>query len=212
MESSHLRPQVEVQHYQDWFRYQRLARWISYWHQIALCLSTRAETCLEIGVGTGVVRDALRKQGVSVTTVDVDEALGVDRVGDVRALPCSDYEFDAVLCAQVLEHIPFTDLPSAVGELRRVSRKAAVISLPQRGASVSISMRWGFGSFLAERGLVFRMPDPRRFQFDGQHYWEIGSRGASRRQVRTMLNKSFTIEQEFTPAGFPYHRFYRLKC
>ena len=99
LEGSDLKLQVEPQHYQDWFEYQRLARWISYWHQVGLVLRTRAATCLEIGVGTGAVRDALRRQGVSVTTVDMDEALGVDRVGDVRTLPCADDEFDAVLCA-----------------------------------------------------------------------------------------------------------------
>jgi hypothetical protein len=131
--------QVATTHYDDWLQYHRKARWVSYWHQITEVLAVKPATCLEIGIGAGFVRDALTKQGLKVTTVDIDEGLGVDRVGDVRNLPCEDGEFDVVLCSQVLEHIPWAAVPSAVAELRRVCRTHSIVSLPQSGTGFGLS-------------------------------------------------------------------------
>jgi 2-polyprenyl-3-methyl-5-hydroxy-6-metoxy-1,4-benzoquinol methylase len=98
-------PQVEPSHYRG-LDYNTKGRWASYWHQISEVLDVSPASCLEVGVGAGYVRHALQENGVTVTTVDIDPRLGVDRVGDVSALSCADGEFDVVLCAQVLEHVP----------------------------------------------------------------------------------------------------------
>lgn len=203
--------QVARAHYDDWLTYHRKARWISYWHQITEVLATRAATCLEIGIGAGFVRDALVKQGVAVTTVDIDQELGVDRVGDVRNLPCKDGEFDAVLCSQVLEHVPWQDVPRGVSELRRVCRTHSVVSLPQSGVGVGLSFGVSAGNWLAERGITLRAPDPRMYRFDGQHHWEVSSRGKGRNAVRRILSEGFSVEREFPVPEFPYHRFYVLR-
>src|SRR4051812_39743441 len=94
--------QVPTAHY-DWSHYNRKGRWASYWHQVDEVLATRAGTCLEIGTGSGEVRDALRRFGVEVTAIDIDADLGPQLVGDVRDLPCEDGSFDVVLASQVLE-------------------------------------------------------------------------------------------------------------
>ncbi len=203
--------QVASAHYDDWLHYHRKARWSSYWHQITEVLAVRPSTCLEIGIGAGFVRDALVKQGVAVTTVDIDQQLGVDRVGDVRSLPCGDGEFDVVLCSQVLEHVPWPDVPRGIAELRRVCRRHAIVSLPQSGFGFALTLGVSAGGYLAERGLSFRAPDPRRYRFDGQHYWQVSSRGKSRKTVRRTLSDGFFIDREFVVPDFQYHRFYVLR-
>ena len=78
---------MTASHY-GWTAYNVKGRWVSYWHQITEVINSGAKTVLEIGTGTGTVRDCLRGLGVAVTVVDIDESLGADRVGDdFRAEP-----------------------------------------------------------------------------------------------------------------------------
>ena len=56
------------------------------------------------------------------------------------------------------------------------------------------------------------IPLPRRHVFDGQHHWQVGAPGTSRRQVREALRRGFEIEREYTVPEFTYHRFYVLRA
>jgi SAM-dependent methyltransferase len=201
--------QVAKAHY-DWTHYNRKGRWASYWHQIDEVLATRAGTCLEIGTGAGEVRDALTRLGVEVTTVDIDAALGPELVGDVRDLPCADAAFDVVLAAQVLEHIPWRDVPRAVSEIRRVCRSGAVVSLPQSGIAIGLTLSTSI-SRIGEPGVSLRVGTPRRHRFDGQHYWQVGARDTGRRAVREVLAAGFRVVREYAVPEFTYHRFYVLE-
>jgi SAM-dependent methyltransferase len=199
--------QVPPSHY-DWATYDVKPRWNSYWHQIDEVLKSGARSCLEIGTGSGVVRDVLRRMGVAVTVVDIDDALGVDRVGDVRSLPAADGEFDAVLCCQVLEHLPWPEVPVAAAELRRVCSGHAIVSLPQSGSDVLLDVALPkFG----RRRVHGRVNSRSGWSFDGQHYWQVLSRGTGRRAVRRVFSDAgFHVEREFTVPEFTYHRFYVL--
>jgi hypothetical protein len=200
--------QVSPQHY-DWATYNLKGRWISYWHQVDEVVATGAATCLEVGVGTGIIRHALAQAGVEVTCVDIDPRLGVDRVGDVTSLPCSDREFDVVLCSQVLEHLPWGEVPRAIAEIRRTCRTHAIVSLPQTGFSLGMGVEL---SVLGRRSFATRVPLPRRYVFDGQHHWEVGALGTRRGRVREALRRGFEIEREYTVPEFSYHRFYVLRA
>jgi hypothetical protein len=199
--------QVQPAHYANQL-YNRKGRWVSYWHQIDESLAANPSSCLEIGVGPGVVRDVLRQRGIDVTCVDIDPQLGVERVGDVRALPCDDGEFDVVLCAQVLEHVPLHDVPTAVGELYRVARRRAVVSLPQSGRTYRLSLEL---PKLGVHHLVRRAPVRRPHRFDGQHHWQVGTPGCRAADVREILRApGFSVAREYVVPEFTYHRFYVL--
>jgi SAM-dependent methyltransferase len=82
---------------------------------------------LEVGCGEGELAERLtRESGADVVAVDQSErmveltrARGVDaRVADVQQLPFADAEFDAVLAAWMLYHVP--DLERGIAELARV--------------------------------------------------------------------------------------------
>jgi ubiquinone/menaquinone biosynthesis C-methylase UbiE len=141
--------------------------------------SLSPSTVLEIGHGTGIVRDTLRLDGYVVTTLDIDPELGPDIIASVTSIPCSSKSFDAVLAAEILEHIRWEDVPRALSELARVSRKGVVIGLPYKGKAFYFSInlpkipyiRWGF-----------KIPSFKSHTFDGQHYWELGTREVSVRK------------------------------
>lgn len=92
---------------------------------------------LDIGARDGFMAILLAERFTSVTALDLEMPQIVHpRVvpikGDIRALPFDDGEFDAVLCAEVLEHIPPQHLPAACSEIARVTNTNAVIGVPFR--------------------------------------------------------------------------------
>jgi ubiquinone/menaquinone biosynthesis C-methylase UbiE len=198
--------QVDKTHY-EWASYNVKGRWVSYWHQVHEVLGTGSASVLEVGVGCGLVKNQLRAAGLDVTCVDIDERLGADRVGDVRALPFDDNVFDIVVCAQVLEHMPWEEFPRALRELHRVARRWALVTLPQSGKPLALVVTLPKLGTLA---YATRTPSLRRYRFDGQHYWQVGSRGTRQRAVRARLAPLFDIKPEYTLPDFAYHRFYLL--
>ncbi len=82
---------------------------------------------LEVGPGPGEVSERIRRElGACVIAIDVSERMvelarqrGVDaRVGDVQDLPFPDREFDLVVAAWVLFHLP--ELDRGLAEIARV--------------------------------------------------------------------------------------------
>jgi SAM-dependent methyltransferase len=89
---------------------------------------------LEVGGGEGELAERLAKElGVEVVGVDQSAAMvaeqrarGIDaRVGDVQDLPFADAEFDLVVAAWMLYHLP--DLDRGVAELSRVLKPDGVL-------------------------------------------------------------------------------------
>lgn len=200
--------QVSDGHY-DW-SYSDKARWVSYWHQIDEVLSAHPASCLEVGMGSGIVQSALRTAGVALTTVDIDDRLDVDRVGSVTDLPAADDEFDVVLCAQVLEHLPWDQFPIALRELARIARHRVVVSLPQSGRSFKLDIALPLHRDRRWR-VVYQTPARTRHEFDGQHYWQVGAAGSWPSAVRRIMNRDFVILREYIVPENMYHRFYVLQ-
>jgi SAM-dependent methyltransferase len=96
--------------------------------------AAKPQRVLEVGGGEGELAERMVKElGVGVVGVDQSEAMvaeqrarGIDaRVGDVQELPFEDGEFDLVLAAWMLYHVP--DLDRGVAELARVLRPDGVL-------------------------------------------------------------------------------------
>src|SRR6266404_9387668 len=135
--------QVGTDHYGP-ANYDALHRWISYWYQMQAIVRCRPSTVLEIGIGSGVLNRYLRDRlGLEVTTVDFDESLQPDRVGDVRELDSivQQNSFDVVVAFQVLEHLPFSDFIPALRQLANASRGSVVLSLPHYGYDCQLRLR-----------------------------------------------------------------------
>ena len=167
-------------------------------------------------MGNRTVSNYLKENGVDVTTFDFDKELKPDIVGDVRDMKgVKDNSFDVVMACEVLEHIPWDDVPEALRELRRVSNGYVVVSLPQYGWSFNINLVIPFlDRFTKKKSLNIGFFIHRFYSnvtFDGQHYWEVGCKDYSLKRVRELFSKYFNIEDEFEVELNRFHRFFVLK-
>jgi len=211
-----MEPQVDKKHY---FRkkYDDLSRFISYFYQVDLAQEYTPDKgkILEIGKGNGFFADYSSKLGYSVTTCDFDKNLSPDVVADIRSLPLPDNSFDSVTAFEVLEHIPFEEVPKALSELKRVSRKHVLISLPYRSAAFEFILKFpGIRTLFKKPFLDFLLRIPLRFggiEVSGQHYWEIDCWKYSLGNLRKLLKNQFKIVREIKPAMNHYHYFFVLE-
>ncbi len=162
---------------------------------------------MEVGVGNKIVSSYLTNQGIKVITFDKDEKLNPDIVGNVLKTPFQDNSFDVILCAEVLEHLPFEKFGEALSELERITKKHLVLSLPHFGHSIKFSFKI---PLLKEKKSAVRMPFPIKHHFNGEHYWEIGKRGYPLSKIKKIIKRHFKIKKEFIPFENQYHHFFIL--
>src|SRR5438034_7867548 len=90
-------------------------------------VEARPRRVLEVGGGEGELAERIRDElGAEVIGIDQSERMveiqrskGIDaRVGDVQTLPFADGEFDVVVAAWMLYHVP--DLDRGLAEIARV--------------------------------------------------------------------------------------------
>jgi len=110
--------------------YDTKERFCSYWHQIQEVLLLKPSEVLEIGIGNGFVSRYLKERGINVTTLDIDKELKPDVVGSVLDIPFHCETFQVVACYEVLEHLPYEDIPKALSEISRVSKQYVILSVP----------------------------------------------------------------------------------
>ncbi len=208
-----MQKQVNKKHYLK--DYDTVERFISYYYQCSLILDLKVKNALEIGIGNKLTSNYLKNCGVKVVTCDIDKELKADYIADVRKLPFPNSKFDAAYAFQVLEHLPFEDFETALIELHRVSKKYVIISLPCSSTSFELILRFPFINKLFKKNyldLFLRFPYFfKKYKFDGQHYWELYSKGCSLRIIRNKLNAKFKIIKEVRPEINSYHYFFVLE-
>ena len=191
--------------------YDTRQRFASYWHQIAEIMSLLPERVLEIGVGSGFVSTYLRNQNLPLTTLDTSCDLKPQIVGDVTQIPCADSSFDVVSCCEVLEHLPYELFPTALSEIHRVSRRYAIVSLPDAGRVYRLALQV---PMVPDKSLLYRFARffKRSIDPDGLHCWEIGRKGYPLRMVvHDLQSAGFSIEKAYNVFENPLHRFFVLR-
>ena len=199
-------------------RYLTMERFISYYHQVNFVLDEKPRDVLEIGVGNKIVSDLLKKSGVNIKNCDIDVELKPDIVSDVRNLSVKDDEFDLVIAYEVLEHLPFDDFKKALEELKRVSKGKVIVSLPF--PSIHLEFFLKFKSVIRSRKIVkkifFALKIPYFLKIidinkNKQHYWEIGTKGYSKKKVEKILKSVFDEVKSPKIILDSYHKYYILK-
>ncbi len=186
-------------------------RWISLWHQVNEVMTKAPKTILEIGVGNGLVSHVFKLLSQSIITIDIDRYLKPDYIGDVRKLPFPNSSFDTILCAQVLEHLPYTDFTKALSELNRVCKRYTILTLPHDYMTYLL-VCFKVIPFLKPITIFRTLPRWQTHSFDGQHYWEIGKKGYPLFKIsREIKAAGFIIEKTYCLPENPYHRFFILK-
>lgn len=212
MMDDHGVPGVQVEDgFYEFDRYVTDERWASFWHQIRAVLGTRPATVLEVGPGFGATTFGLRRAGVNVTTFDFDPALKPDVVGDVRRLgelvPAKS--FDTACAFQILEHLPFEDFPVALEALAGAARRNVIISLPYWGYPLEFRFRFLKNRFSGR--FARKLSRNPVWTFDGQHYWELGTKGHSVARVERELEKHFIVRKKYFCPDYSYHYFFECE-
>ncbi len=103
-----------------------------------------ARSALDVGCAKGFLVRALRRQGVDAWGADLseyavntapDEVRPWLRVGRCQDLPFPDSLFDALILMETLEHIPPPELDRTLEEIRRLTKRWVLATIPAPGAT-----------------------------------------------------------------------------
>jgi len=191
--------------------YDKKKRFAGYWHQIDEIISLKPDVVLEVGIGNGFVSEYLKKRKINIKTLDLDEKLSPDIVGNVLSIPFEAGAFDVVACYEILEHLPYEDFRKALSEIFRVSRSYAILSLPDLVRAYRMLLDL---PKIGEIKKVFQIPKIRKIEhkFDGLHYWEIGKAGYPLKRISDDIRSAgFEIKKTYRVFEDPYYRFFVLK-
>lgn len=191
-----MKPQVDKSVYFS-PKYLSPARLTCYSYQFREIVALMPGSILEIGIGSGLLSFLLRKAGFNLTTVDFDKALEPDIVASVTDIPLPDNSVDVVACFQVLEHLPFEMFSTALGEMRRITRKHIIISLPDCGRFYKMEINL---PKIGRRKLSIQLPffRPALHKFDGEHYWEVNKKGYSLKSIiRTIETLQLSLTKTY---------------
>ena len=165
---------------------------------------------LVIGVGDNLLKIILKnKFNLTVKTMDIDIELEPGYLGsitDIRSIVTE--KFDIVICAHVLEHLPFKYFSESINQIKLIS-DYSLVYLPI--AKFGIIIGAGIYPFFFKKIYLIATWFFKKHKFDGQHYWEIGTFGYPATRIRRELNKYFYIKKEYNPENWMYSYNFILK-
>ncbi len=210
---SNFKIQVDKDHYKK--EYNSVPKFISYFYQIDITEQLKPKRILEIGVGNGIVSNYFKTNYNNIDTCDFEKKLNPDFCADIRNMPIKSSQYDLVMACEVLEHMPYSDFEKALSEIKRVSKKYVLVSIPYCALSFEMTIKIpGLRKIINRRFLDFFFRFPMFFKkpkFNGEHYWEIGTRGYSLKKVRKDIEKHFNIKKEIRPIMNSYDHFFLLE-
>jgi ubiquinone/menaquinone biosynthesis C-methylase UbiE len=190
--------------------YDTKERFCSYWHQIDEILSLQPDKLLEVGKGNGFVHRYLQEKGLHVTTLDILPELKPSVVGTILSLPFANNSFNAVMCCEVLEHLPYSDFSNALKEIHRVSQRNVVLSLPDHTPVYKLNIEL---PRIKPIKTLLPHPFPRvtRHEYDGVHYWVIGKKNYQLKKIKLHIEHAgFKIQNTYRVFEFYGHRVFIL--
>ena len=188
-----------------------LVTWLRHYHVVRDLLARAPQAVLEIGSGDGVVRRCVLPMVPAYSVLDINPKLDPDYVGDLRAGDSRLVSrFDAVVATEVMEHLPYADLPASLDNLYAWLQPGgcAFVSLPHRKSSVSLVTprqklhTWRFPNGLLSLSEAYHRFVRRRIWIDPHHCWEIGDGRVTRAGVQRCFSEAgFTLKKHL---ALPY--------
>jgi len=116
--------------------------WIKYEDEVnkervekTIAMIPQVPSILEIGCGSGSILNRLSSDlivGLDLSRVALEEIIHERVVGSGDLLPFKDFSFDAVILAEVLEHLNNTQLRKTLEEVTRVAHSYVLVSVPSK--------------------------------------------------------------------------------
>jgi len=195
-----------------WESLNNFENFVSYYTQLNEIYNSHSRNILEIGIGNKLIYNHLKEIGLKVTSLDINYNLKPDYVGDICNLPFKDNSFDMACAFEVLEHLPFSDFEKCLTELKRVSSKNVIISVPIRKAGIEFYV-WlpKLHSFYFYIDLPIPIKHKGVTSDKDGHYWEVNKMGFSKKKILYIIKKHFIVKKEFRPPFNKYHWFLILE-
>ena len=172
-------------------------------------LGDSIQSILEIGPGSGYFSSIAKNLGYDVKTADLKSRTNPDYLGDFREVDIPE-RFDLVAAFEMLQHLPYEDLPATLEKIAGLSSRYVFISVPARvhrfGLSVDIPRvlaprRLGLGWLRGSHTLSMtwewpRNADPSESNWKGRedcwnpHYWEVGRKSYPRSRLLSEIKAS----------------------
>ena len=172
-------------------------------------LGDSIQSILEIGPGSGYFSSIAKNLGYDVKTADIKSRTNPDYLGDFREVDIPE-RFDLVAAFEMLQHLPYEDLPAALEKIAALSSRYVFISVPARvhrfGLSVDIPRllaprRLGLGWLRGSHTLSMTWEWPRnadlpesnwkgREDYWNPHYWEVGRKSYPRSRLLSEIKAS----------------------
>jgi ubiquinone/menaquinone biosynthesis C-methylase UbiE len=167
-------------------------------------LGNKKDKILEIGVGSKFLYSNLKRLNYNITSVDFDKNLNPDIIADIKHLPMEDNSYEVVCAFEVLEHLPFDDFKKSLMEMKRVSKKYILFSVPYNAFKFHIALK--IIPFTEIKEIEFHIPYLfLNHKFDGQHYWEAGKKNYSLKRIKKEIKKTGLNIVEISPIKKAQH-------
>ena len=179
-------------------------------HQANQVMKLKPRKVLEIGPGNGFLSAILRQSGVVVTTVDINPNLRPDIVSSINDLPnnLKDNDFSLVICAEVLEHLPFKEFEKSINIFKGFSRNL-YLTLPQYRKWFGFSgwIRYPRNNKLFSLGLYLKTK--KEMGDSHVHFWEVDqSKDVSRSEIIKVLSSKYNHVEAGVYSLNRYHEYF----
>jgi len=194
--------------YEDYLKRIDLSSWFRYYFIIKEVIELKPKSILEIGAGNEVVKNYLKRIVKNYKVLDVNFKLKPDVLSDLREFRSElKEEFDCLVCAEVLEHMPFEDLEKNLSNIYSYLNYngRTIITIPHRRARIMV-----ITPLSHQKAKIIELPawlksSPKSFfkqivkgkiWIDPNHCWEIGDGKVKRKDVEEIMKKAgFEIEK-----------------
>jgi len=198
--------------YNDYLEGIDLSNWFRYYFIIKEVIEEKPKSILEIGVGNKIVKNCLKGLVKNYQTMDINPKLNPDILLDLRETKLELKEkFDCLICAEVLEHMSFSDLDKNLFNIHNYldEKGKAIITIPHRRARFMMITPFSYYKPLIITLPVWIKSSPKLFYqqviknnvwIDPNHCWEIGDGKIKEKDIKESIGK----------AGFSIKKFKKL--
>jgi 2-polyprenyl-3-methyl-5-hydroxy-6-metoxy-1,4-benzoquinol methylase len=206
LEESEFEKQFHLE--QDYYlRQLDFLNWYRFFFIVKEVIDLMPNDVLEIGTGSGIVKNCLQPLVKNYVVLDVNPRLKPEVVGDVRVYQDGlENNYDCVIIADVLEHLPFSDFEKSLRHIYSYLKKGGklLVTIPHRRSHFLFMTPlktdpWVFTvptGFLSLAGF-YRRFIKRKIWIDPHHCWEIGDGSIKKVDVERLFRRSCFIIDKF---------------
>lgn len=153
---------------------------------------TREDTILELGIGTGLLSDLLKKRNWKVTTLDIDEDKHPDICENALDFEYAEKGFNVLIAFEIFEHIPYATFQKLVEKLSASNIQKLYFSVPWNERQLmyfKLCM-----PFIQEKS--FRIVKSRNEITTAAHFWELSkvSKNVGKKELVNLKKMFNTFE------------------